>query len=197
MNRTPTVTALVAACGLFVSSLAGADPVYIGQGEKLRPIDVARALAGENFKPSLRRRGLEMEPSVEPTALDASERSAAPVASAERSTGAGLDVAIAFAFDSDQLLPDAHTTLDALAEGIKLIDPTRPVHIVGHTDAIGSEPYNFSLSERRAVAVKRYLVEKHGIAAARLHGQGRGERELLLPNAPASGKNRRVGFALG
>jgi outer membrane protein OmpA-like peptidoglycan-associated protein len=188
------------AFALLASTLAGADPVYVGQGQKLRPIDVARALAGENFKPVLRRRGLEMGAGVEPIALDATvaaPASASAPAPAEQSTGSGLDVAIAFAFDSDQLLPAAHATLDSLAEGIKLIDPTRPVHIVGHTDAVGSELYNLDLSERRAIAVKRYLIEKHGIAAARLHGQGRGESELLLPAAPANGKNRRVGFALG
>jgi outer membrane protein OmpA-like peptidoglycan-associated protein len=193
MNR----IALVVLSALLAVPFASADPVYIAQGQKLRPIDVARALAGDHFKPKLRMRGLEMGSGNESVALGGDVSSAPVTAEAAPSAGAGLDVAIAFAFDSDRLLPEAHVTLDSMAEGIKLIDPTRPVHIVGHTDAIGSDTYNLNLSQRRAQSVLRYLVEKHGIAPARLHGQGRGEAELLTPTAPANAKNRRVGFALG
>jgi outer membrane protein OmpA-like peptidoglycan-associated protein len=195
MNR----IALFALTALLAAPIASADPVYIAQGQKLRPIDVARALAGDDFKPRLRMRGLEMGSGNEPVALGADVSTAPTSAAVEAapSTGGGLDVAIAFAFDSDQLLPAAHATLDSMAEGIKMIDPTRPVHVVGHTDAIGSDVYNLSLSQRRAASVVRYLVEKHGIAAARLHGEGRGESDLLTPSAPANAKNRRVGFALG
>jgi outer membrane protein OmpA-like peptidoglycan-associated protein len=195
MNR----LSIFALATLLSTCFANAEPVYIGQGQKLRPIDVARALAGENFRPQLRMRGLEMGTGTEAVALGADGSSApAPAApAAPAQSGTGLDVAIAFAFDSDRLLPDAFAVLDSMAEGIKLTDPTRPVQIIGHTDATGSESYNLSLSQRRAHAVRSYLVEKHGIDAARLHGEGRGERELLTPNSPANGKNRRVGFALG
>lgn len=60
-------------------------------------------------------------------------------------------------------------------------NPEINVGIVGHTDAIGSDEYNQRLSERRAQAVKQYLVSK-GIAASRLSTEGRGEQEPIAPN---------------
>lgn len=69
--------------------------------------------------------------------------------------------------------------------------------IEGHTDSDGSESYNLELSEKRAAAVKRVLVEK-GIGANRLTTMGFGESVPLEDNATKEGKarNRRVEFVL-
>lgn len=67
------------------------------------------------------------------------------------------------------------------------------VEVAGHTDSIGSDSYNIKLSERRAEAVRTYLVGK-GIAADRLSAKGYGESQPIADNATAEGrfKNRRV-----
>jgi OOP family OmpA-OmpF porin len=63
----------------------------------------------------------------------------------------------------------------------------------GHTDSIGTERYNQKLSERRAAAVKAYLVSK-GIPASKITTIGKGETQPVATNKTAAGrqKNRRV-----
>jgi outer membrane protein OmpA-like peptidoglycan-associated protein len=72
-------------------------------------------------------------------------------------------------------------------------DPGCTVMIEGYTDSAGSEDYNFGLSQRRADAVKSYLVE-HGIAERRLLALGKGESKPVAGNDSAIGRqqNRRV-----
>jgi len=71
--------------------------------------------------------------------------------------------------------------------------PTLQVEVSGHTDAIGSAPYNLKLSQKRANAVVKYLTDK-GIAADRLIPQGFGKTDFVATNATAEGRaqNRRV-----
>jgi outer membrane protein OmpA-like peptidoglycan-associated protein len=71
--------------------------------------------------------------------------------------------------------------------------PNRSTVIEGHTDSVGSTDSNQALSQRRADAVKRYLV-RQGIAAERLTAQGLGESSPVGDNASITGRqqNRRV-----
>ena len=71
--------------------------------------------------------------------------------------------------------------------------PDRTVEIEGHTDNVGSETSNQSLSERRANSVKSYLVQQ-GISSRRLIASGMGESQPLGDNDTATGRqqNRRV-----
>jgi len=71
--------------------------------------------------------------------------------------------------------------------------PERTAQIEGYTDSVGSEAYNQSLSQRRADAVKSYLVHQ-GIDAQRLTTTGNGESSPVGDNATATGRqqNRRV-----
>jgi OmpA-OmpF porin, OOP family len=64
---------------------------------------------------------------------------------------------------------------------------------VGHTDSVGSVPFNQKLSVRRAEAVKAYLVGK-GIEKNRVYTEGKGEKQPVADNKNAAGrtKNRRV-----
>lgn len=66
--------------------------------------------------------------------------------------------------------------------------------IEGHTDSDGIEGYNQDLSERRAAAVKHFLVDRHGIDEARLQTTGFGESRPVADDSTAEGKeqNRRV-----
>ena len=71
------------------------------------------------------------------------------------------------------------------------------VRVEGHTDSRGSVAHNTSLSDRRAKAVRRWLIEK-GIAPARLSARGYGPSRPVADNATAEGRaaNRRVEFHL-
>ena len=71
------------------------------------------------------------------------------------------------------------------------IEKLLPFVIAGHTDASGAAGYNRELSERRAETVKKYLVDR-GIDPQRLETIGSGEDDLLLPDNPNDGRNRRV-----
>jgi outer membrane protein OmpA-like peptidoglycan-associated protein len=103
------------------------------------------------------------------------------------------DLEVYFAYDSDVVLPEARTLLDNLGKALtdaRLAD-SRFV-LVGHTDAKGSEAYNQSLSERRAAAVRQYLIATFAIDPQRLVAYGRGKTALKLPNDPFAAVNRRV-----
>jgi len=75
--------------------------------------------------------------------------------------------------------------------------PDLNVTIEGHTDNVGKDAYNKKLSQRRADAVKAYLVKK-GIDANRLTAIGYGEEKPIADNATKAGKaeNRRVEAAV-
>lgn len=108
-----------------------------------------------------------------------------------------LSLPVRFAFDSADILPAARSQLDALADGIKLLEPTRVVTVEGHTDAVGSDAYNLELSRTRARAVRDYLVQRHGIDGARLKTVGFGEGRLVEDADPSAAVNRRVQFRGG
>jgi outer membrane protein OmpA-like peptidoglycan-associated protein len=67
------------------------------------------------------------------------------------------------------------------------------IEVAGHTDSRGSDAYNIDLSQRRAEAVRNYLISK-GIAADRLSAKGYGESQPVADNATEDGRfmNRRV-----
>jgi OOP family OmpA-OmpF porin len=65
--------------------------------------------------------------------------------------------------------------------------------IEGHTDSVGNDDYNLKLSQRRADAVRQYLLDK-GVAGARLEAKGFGESQPVADNKTVEGRaqNRRV-----
>lgn len=103
-----------------------------------------------------------------------------------------LDSEVSFDFDSAEIKHGFQQTLDKLADVIHKYDKT-VVHIVGHTDSVGSASYNQRLSQRRAEAVGRYLSAR-GVAPGRIHTEGRGEAEPRATNSTEAGRqlNRRV-----
>lgn len=97
-------------------------------------------------------------------------------------------------FDHDKaaLREDAQPILDQAAEGLKEWGDVK-VEVAGYTDSKGKDQYNLKLSQRRAEAVRAYLISK-GIAADRLTAKGFGETKPVADNKTAEGrfKNRRV-----
>ncbi len=104
-----------------------------------------------------------------------------------------LDFEVYFPFDSADLTLEARNELLALGAALasRELQPYRYL-IAGHTDAKGDAVYNLALSERRAAAVRRFLVEQFPIAPARLFSIGFGETRLKVPDAPQAALNRRV-----
>lgn len=104
-----------------------------------------------------------------------------------------VDLDIRFAFDSDELLPEARAQLDALGGALSsgALAQYR-FKIVGHTDSVGEEAYNLALSDRRARSVKSYLTGNYGIKPGRLVEIGMGEEELKNKEDSESPENRRV-----
>ncbi len=104
-----------------------------------------------------------------------------------------VDLEVYFAFDSSRLTRRARRQLDALGRALesRRLLPYSYL-IAGHTDATGRASYNQILSERRAAAVMRFLVERYAIDPVRLASVGFGERYLKDPDYPLAAINRRV-----
>lgn len=97
-----------------------------------------------------------------------------------------------FDFDKSVLKPEGKAKLDKLAQDLKSIN-LEIIVAVGHTDSIGSDAYNIELGNRRANAVKAYLISK-GVDPLRVYTDSKGERQPIADNRTAAGraKNRRV-----
>ena len=104
-----------------------------------------------------------------------------------------------FDFDKAVLKEQGKAELQNLAEYIQGKGITvKDIDVVGHTDSMGSEEYNQGLSERRAMAVKEFLVAS-GVSADIIDVSGRGESEPVASNDTQEGraKNRRVEIHVG
>ena len=97
-------------------------------------------------------------------------------------------------FDNDKatLRPEAFAILDKVAIGLKDWGDVN-IEVAGHTDSKSDDEYNLKLSQRRAEAVRDYLISK-GISADRLTAKGYGESKPIADNETEEGrfKNRRV-----
>lgn len=99
---------------------------------------------------------------------------------------------VLFEYDQATLRPTARRRLRAVADALKA-SPNAMIVVEGHTDSVGSDQYNEQLSQRRAEAVRVFLVEE-GVDAARIRAEGRGEAEPVADNDSPEGRanNRRV-----
>jgi outer membrane protein OmpA-like peptidoglycan-associated protein len=92
----------------------------------------------------------------------------------------------------------SHALLDAVADAITENRQIGLIRIEGHTDDRGSEAYNLRLSQRRAAAIRTYLVEVGGISERRLVSVGYGAGRPLVANDTKEGRarNRRAEFVI-
>jgi outer membrane protein OmpA-like peptidoglycan-associated protein len=98
----------------------------------------------------------------------------------------------AFETNSAGIKPGFHSTMDKLADVVVRYGKTT-LTVVGHTDDVGTNAYNQSLSERRALSVAQYLESKR-VDSLRLATAGKGETQPRSTNNTEAGRqeNRRV-----
>jgi len=100
-----------------------------------------------------------------------------------------------FAFDKADIRADAAGILDDVVDKMHRYPEVELIVVTGHTDRIGTEAYNQKLSDRRAAAVRNYLVNK-GVDAGRVQSVGRGESEPVVACGNIKGKENRSNKAL-
>tara|TARA_R110002050_G_scaffold9504_1_gene32974 strand:+ start:111370 stop:112206 length:837 start_codon:yes stop_codon:yes gene_type:complete len=100
-----------------------------------------------------------------------------------------------FAFDKAVLTTEAQGVLEEAVELLKNTDSMIEVRVEGHTDSVGSDAYNKTLSQKRAEAVVAYLVSR-GVKSNSLMAVGMGESAPVANNDTDAGRkaNRRVDF---
>ena len=103
---------------------------------------------------------------------------------------------VVFATNSNKLIGPSHSILNAAAESLSRY-PDLYIAVAGHTDDRGKASYNKQLSERRAHAVRDYLISK-GVSADHLTANGYGEERPVADNNTKEGRsiNRRVELAI-
>ena len=157
-------------------------PKSMTRGLSASPADTAKRAADKAFIDSIRNKKTRSLSTVEldKIATIAKERP-------------NIDLEINFEFNSDRISKAALPTVEAL--GKALTDPALKGNtfiLAGHADATGKADYNQDLSERRADAVKRYLVENYQLPDASLVTVGYGSTHLKNTKDPYAAENRRV-----
>lgn len=199
-RRTLKAFSAVAMVGAALSLTAG----MVFAADDVTSDQIMKALAPK--KPLTR--GLSMAAPADP-AVNAAEgkfvdtlrnRNTRSLSSGEREqiatlakTKPNIDLEITFEYNSADISAKAQPAVQALGKALSSEDLKGSTFVVaGHTDAVGGEGYNQDLSERRADAIKRVLVEKYGVAGTDLVTVGYGKSKPKDANAPMDPANRRV-----
>lgn len=211
MFRRIALSAIAAATLATFAHAQSHDVLQYRETDQVDPRDVARIL-GTPALPAMKMRSIRLtedparvNPEPAPAPANAARpqpnryaaRNAETRSDAMHVQASALSLPVKFAFDSATILAQARPQLDAIAAGIRMLPGEQSVMIEGHTDAVGPDSYNLQLSERRAEAVKQYLISVHGIDASRLKTRGFGENQPLNERDPNSAENRRVQFRGG
>jgi outer membrane protein OmpA-like peptidoglycan-associated protein len=148
----------------------------------ISPADQAKDAATRKFVDTLRNRKTR--------SLSSNEREQIATIAQDKPR---IDIEIKFEFNSAKIDRSAMADMEEL--GKALSNPAlkgSTIALGGHTDASGSEDVNQTLSERRADAVKEYLVENFHLSPENLVTAGYGKTHLKDPEHPRAAENRRV-----
>ena len=106
-------------------------------------------------------------------------------------------VGLRFDSGASQLKEEHHALLAKVEQAMKIYDGAT-FAVEGHTDSFGSDASNYELSQRRADAVRAYLLAETGVPEARITATGYGETRPIATNETAEGraKNRRIDFVI-
>ena len=112
---------------------------------------------------------------------------------AEPAEAVRVELDVKFDFDKAQVKPESYGDIKNLADFLTQYPQTTTV-VEGHTDSVGSDAYNQTLSERRANAVRDVLGNQYGVGSDRVNAVGYGETRPVADNTSADGSavNRRV-----
>ena len=115
----------------------------------------------------------------------------------ERARSLADDVLFPHALDVDSSTEIPRAALDQIAATILEYDRLKLIRIEGHSDDQGDDAYNLDLSNRRAKAIGRALMER-GVQGTRLKPVGYGETKPVADNKKPAGRalNRRVEFMI-
>jgi outer membrane protein OmpA-like peptidoglycan-associated protein len=197
--RFPTIIGRVSFLAV-VAMAALVDPLYAQSledkiGTALKPnAPLTRSLtvdpktvAEKQLIDRLRTRSISVEPAAAPSA---DER--AQIANIARDKPE-IDLDILFEYDSAEITRKAVPAIEALGAALSRQDLKGSVFLInGHTDAAGRADYNQVLSQRRANAVRRMLIEHYRLAPETLIATGFGAEQLKNTINPLGAENRRV-----
>ena len=205
MSRNSARNVFIAILSLF--AIGATLSIGPAKAEDVTEDQILKALTPER-KPLTRSLSMGAPAQTDPAAAEAEgkfvqslrNRSTRSLSMGEREQIAGIvkdkpkiDLEINFDYNSDRISARSLASVQALGRALANPELKGATFIVaGHTDAAGSDSYNQDLSERRADSIKRYLVEKSGIAAADLVTVGYGKTRLKDPANPLAEVNRRV-----
>jgi outer membrane protein OmpA-like peptidoglycan-associated protein len=162
--------------------LKALTPKRLTRSLSLPPSDTAKAAEETKFVNQIRNRTTR--------SLSAGEREQIATIAQEKPS---IDLEITFDYNSANLSQKAMPAVAALGKALTNPELKGTTFVLaGHTDAKGGDAYNQDLSERRADTLKKYLMEKYGIAAADLVTVGYGKTKLKNASDPAADENRRV-----
>ncbi|MHC1699289.1 MAG: outer membrane beta-barrel domain-containing protein [Geobacteraceae bacterium] len=104
-----------------------------------------------------------------------------------------VNLLVEFDFNKAVVKPEFYPNINAVGDFMQKY-PTVSMTVEGHTDNVGKNAYNQKLSQRRAQAVKKYIVDKFGVDAKRIKAVGYGETKPIDTNKTEEGRyhNRRV-----
>jgi len=184
---------LMLASGFLLSASAMAEerlsPAQILNA--LKPAAKTRALTTEQTQQNAEeQRFIDSLRAVKTRSLTTSERQQVATIAKQKPS---IDLEIYFNYNSAEITPKALPDLENLGKALSDPELRGGVFVLsGHTDAKGGEEYNQRLSERRAQAVKRFLVQKYRLSDDSLVTAGYGEEQLKSPENPFAAENRRV-----
>ena len=184
-NRAIAAGIGLAAVGAFVVAL---PPAHVGIPRDQYIVDASGASEDDIY-------GALQAPPVE--ALDRTyslDEVLASVSLRERMRSISIDT-INFEFGSAEIGPEQAVMLESVGAAIRdaaNANPGEVFLIEGHTDAVGSDQDNLSLSDRRAQTVADVLSQQFGVPRENLVTQGYGEQFLLIPSDGPERRNRRV-----
>ncbi len=198
---------VMVSAAMFGAAISFGAGAALAQEKSVTEDQIVRALAPEK-KPLTRGLSTGPQTAADP-AVSAAEtkfvekirgRSTRSLSSAEREEIAAMvkdkpkiDLEINFDYNSADISAKSLPSVQALGRALTNTDLKGSTFVVaGHTDAAGGDAYNQDLSERRADAIKRYLIDKYGINGTDLVTVGYGKSKLKDPSQPMAEVNRRV-----
>ena len=153
-------------------------------------VEQPQATTAEQRQTDERQRLLEALTAKVPRGLSEEERSQLAALAKDQPS---VDLVIYFHFNSAEISVKAMGAVVALGKALSDAElKGRTFLVAGHTDALGTPEYNRALSDKRARAVKQFLVERFRLPESQLLAVGYGEEQLKNSQNPNADENRRV-----